>query len=371
LNPPAFVPRVVAWEITRQCNLNCLHCRAAAEDIEYSGELTTAECMTQVDELVKLHASTLILTGGEPLMRADAFDIAAYATSRGLRTVMAVNGTLMTPEVAERMKLAGISRISVSLDFPTAEDHDRFRGEPGAFVSSLAGIRVARNAGIEVQINTTITRLNVAYLDDMLTLALDLGAVAFHPFLLVPTGRGKAMADQELSGEDYERTLNWIYDRQRELQDRIFFKPTDAPHYLRVLRQRAACEDAPNLPGHGHPRNPHGSQGGLATLSRGCLAGIGFMFISHVGDVQGCGYLSVVAGNVRQQSLSTIWNESPLFNDLRRFDDLKGKCGLCEYRRVCGGCRARAYEATGDYMEEEPYCIYRPHRCREDSPSGR
>ena len=378
MNPPTFVPRVVAWEITRQCNLNCLHCRAAAEDIEYAGELTTVECLTQVDELVKLGTSTLILTGGEPLLRGDAFDIAAYATAHGLRTVMAVNGTLLTPEVAERMKASGINHISVSLDFPTAADHDRFRGEPGAFEGARAGIRTARAAGIGVQINTTITRLNVAYLDDMLALALEVGAVAFHPFLLVPTGRGAALADQELSAEDYERTLNWIYDRQRELEGRIFFKPTDAPHYLRVLRQRASCEDAPaDLHGHSHGRNPQGhlhsaagARDGLTTLSRGCLAGIGFMFISHVGDVQGCGYLSVMAGNVRRQPLSTIWRESPLFNDLRRFEDLKGKCGLCEFRRVCGGCRARAYEATGDYMEEEPYCIYQPRRCRDDASSA-
>jgi AdoMet-dependent heme synthase len=369
LNPTSFMPRVVAWEITRQCNLNCLHCRASAEDVEYSGELTTEECRTQVDELVKLGSPTLILTGGEPLMRADAFDIATYATSRGLRTVMAVNGTLLTPEIAGRMKESGITRISVSLDFPTAEGHDHFRGEPGAFAGALAGIRTAREAGIEVQINTTITRLNVAYLDDMLALALEMGAVAFHPFLLVPTGRGKAMVDQELSPEDYERTLNWIYDRQRELQGRIFFKPTDAPHYLRVLRQRASCEDAPSSHGHGG-HGAHGGPGGLSTLSRGCLAGIGFMFISHVGDVQGCGYLSVVAGNVRRQPLSTIWHESSLFNDLRQFDALKGKCGLCEYRRVCGGCRARAYEATGDYMAEEPYCVYQPRHCRDESDSS-
>jgi AdoMet-dependent heme synthase len=373
LNQASFIPRVVAWEITRQCNLNCLHCRASAEDIEYSGELTTEECRTQVDELVKLGTSTLILTGGEPLMRADAFDIATYATGRGLRTVMAVNGTLLTPAIAQRMKESGITHISISLDFPTAAGHDHFRGEPGAFEGALAGIRTARAAGIGVQINTTITRLNVAYLDDMLGLALDVGAVAFHPFLLVPTGRGKTMADQELSPEDYERTLHWIYDRQRELQSRIFFKPTDAPHYLRVVRQRASCEDVPiSTYSHREQGAPagHGGPGGLSTLSRGCLAGIGFMFISHVGDVQGCGYLSVVAGNVRRQPLSTIWHESTLFNHLRRFDDLKGKCGRCEYRHVCGGCRARAYEATGDYMAEEPYCVYQPRRDRADADVG-
>ena len=354
------MPRIVAWEITRRCNLSCMHCRADAECIEYAGELSTAECLVQVDELVKLGKPTLILTGGEPLMRPDVWDIAEYAIGQGLRTVMAVNGTLLTPEVAARMAATGITRISISLDFPTAPDHDRFRGEPGAFESAVQGIRNAQAAGVEFQMNTTITRLNVACLDDMLDLALELGAVAFHPFLLVPTGRGKEMADQELSPEDYEHTLNWIYDRQKALEGRIFFKPTDAPHYFRILRQRTACGDgAIRVAPGGHSGHPTG-HGSLSSLSRGCLAGIGFMFISHVGDVQGCGYLTVPAGNVREQPLSEIWHHSRLFHDLRQFDALTGKCGLCEFRRVCGGCRARAYEATGDYMAEEPYCVYQP-----------
>ena len=362
MSEPTFLPRVVAWEITRKCNLSCVHCRGAAECIEYEGELTTEECFRQVDELILLGKPTLILTGGEPLMRADVFEIAEYAIAQGLRVVMGVNGTMVTPEVARRMVEVGIARVSVSLDFPTAAEHDAFRGEPGAFAGAIRGLHNAREAGLEFQLNMTVTRRNVACLDDMLDLALELHAVAFHPFLLVPTGRGKDLADEELSAEEYERTLNWIYDRQKEMADRIFFKPTDAPHYFRVVRQRVACDGEMSHPSLASHRQSRGGHGGLSSMSRGCLAGVGFMFISHVGDVQGCGYLSVPAGNVREQPLSTIWHHSRLFNDLRRFDEVKGKCGRCEYRRICGGCRARAYEEYGDYMAEEPYCLYEPRQ---------
>ena len=360
-----FLPRVVAWEVTKKCNLACVHCRGASECLEYEGELTTAECFAQVDELAKLGKPIIILTGGEPLMRRDLFDIARYAIAQGLRVVIATNGTLLTPAIAQQMKETGIPRISVSLDFPTAAAHDDFRGQPGAFAGAVRGIRIATEAGVKFQMNTTITQLNVDCLEDLLNLALELGAEAFHPFFLVPTGRGKDLAALELTAEEYERALNWVCDRQKELAERIFFKPTDAPHYFRILRQRTACGDGAmhhSIAAHGL-RTAHG---GLSTLSRGCLAGVGFMFISNVGDVQGCGYLAVQAGNVREQPLSEIWHCSALFNDLRQFDALTGKCGLCEYRRVCGGCRARAYEASGDYMAEEPYCIYEPRRVREE-----
>ena len=175
--------------------------------------------------------------------------------------------------------------------------------------------------------------------------------MSFHPFLLVPTGRGRELAEQELDPDDYERTLNWLYDAQQT--SGLFFKPTDVPHYWRVMRQRARA-DGRKLEVHPH------SHGGMDTLSRGCLAGVGFCFVSHVGDVQPCGYFDMPAGNVREQPFADIWRGSPLFAELRDLDALKGKCGACEYKRVCGGCRARAYERTGDYLAEEPYCAYQP-----------
>ena len=201
-----------------------------------------------------------------------------------------------------------------------------------------------------MQINSTITKLNVHHLPALLKLSEDLGAVSFHPFMLVPTGRGKELEEQELPPDEYERALEWMYDAQQE--SALFIpKPTDVPALL--------ARHAPARQGSGPQarRAPH-SHGGMNTLSRGCLAGIGFCFISHRGDVQGCGYFDKVAGNVREQTFPEVWRDSPLFNELRDFDGLKGKCGACEFKKVCGGCRARAFEATGDYMAEEPYCAY-------------
>ena len=364
----ALQPRLqmVAWEITRTCNLFCAHCRAAAAHGPYPDELSTGECYRVIDAILEVGKPIIILSGGEPLMRDDILHIATYAVGRGLRVVMGTNGTLITEEIAARLKDIPISRLGVSLDFPVASFQDDFRGEAGAFEAAMAGIANARRAGIEVQINATLTRLNIAHLDALVALALEVGAVAFHPFLLVPTGRGKGLESVQLSPQEYERTLNWIYDRQRELGNRMFFKPTDAPHYMRVVNQRQKAVTGttalkePEVATRQNPAN---------NITRGCLAGTGFCFISHRGRVQGCGYLDVEAGNLREQPLRHIWAHSPLFNALRDLSNMKGKCGACEYLRVCGGCRARAYEATGDYLEAEPYCVYRPG-AREDTLAG-
>ena len=366
-----YLPKLIAWEVTRSCNLACRHCRASAEKGPYPGELTTEQGKALLDDIASFANPVLIMTGGDPLMRADIWELAEHGIKQaGLRVVMSPNGTLVTPEVARRMKDIGIPRISISIDFPTAELHDEFRGVQGAFEGAVRGVRTAIEAGVQVQINSTITKLNVQYLDDLLALSVELGAVAFHPFLLVPTGRGKELGPEELPPEDYERTLNWVYDRQKTSD--IFFKPTDAPHYHRIMRQRAK-EDGTDLAElkmhpHSHAMMAGGvgkaqGHGDMDSHSKGCLAGTGFCFISHVGRVQPCGYFDVEAGDVKKQRFSEIWRTSPLFQDLRDVSKLKGKCGICEYRRVCGGCRARAYEVSGDYLAEEPYCVYEPKRC--------
>jgi heme b synthase len=356
--------QVLAWEITRSCNLFCAHCRGSADASHYCDELTTKECFRLIDQILEVAKPILILTGGEPLVRKDVFEIADYAVGQGLRVVMGTNGTLVSEEAASHMKEIPVSRLGISLDFPVAKLQDDFRGQAGAFDACLAGIANARRAGVEVQINCTVTKLNVTYLDRLLSLALDVGAVAFHPFLLVPTGRGKGLESVELSPNEYEQTLNWIYDRQLELGQKIFFKPTDAPHYLRIVSQRrgtvpvtpvSSAKSTGSSVSHGHPTN---------ALTRGCLAGIGFCFISHLGKVKGCGYLDVEAGDIRKQTFNQIWSDSLLFQHLRDLSNIKGKCGVCEYKRICGGCRARAYESTGDYLEAEPYCIYEPVRAR-------
>jgi len=350
-----LTPRLhlVAWELTRSCNLFCAHCRGSATPDSYRDELTTEECFRLVDQILEVGRPIIILTGGEPLCRPDVLEIAQYMANKGLRVVMGTNGTLITEEMASQLKAVSISRLGISLDFPVAELQDNFRGQAGAFAAVMKGIANARRAGIEVQINSTITRLNVDYLDDLLTIALDVGAVAFHPFMLVPTGRGKGLESVELSPERYEQTLHWIYDKQVELGDKIFFKPTDVPHYLRVMKQRQKQDRRVKTEvatGH-NPAN---------TITRGCLAGIGFCFVSYQGKVKGCGYLDVEAGDIRKERFAQVWANSPLFRQLRDLSNLKGKCGVCEYKRICGGCRARAYEATSDYLEAEPYCIYEP-----------
>lgn len=341
-------PRLIAWEVTRKCNLACVHCRAAAENGPYEGELDTPAALKLLDEIAEVGSPIVILTGGEPLLRPDIFEIARHGTDKGLRMVMAPNGTLIHEDSARKMAAAGIKRISISLDGATKEKHDAFRGVDGAFDGALQGIAHAREAGIEFQINTTITKNNLAEIPKIMDLAVSLGAVAHHIFLLVPTGRGKYIVDQAIDAEEYEKTLNWFYDQREKTP--LQLKATCAPHYYRILRQRARAE------GKQVTFQTHG----LDAVTRGCLAGTGFCFISHTGIVQTCGFLHLECGDVTRASFGDIWKNSEIFNKLRNYKNLKGKCGICEYHRVCGGCRARAYEATGDYLAEEPLCSYQP-----------
>ena len=347
------MPRLIAWEVTRTCNLSCIHCRAASVDKPYSNEFTTEECFKLIDDVVTFASPIIILTGGEPLLRPDIFEIASYGSSKGLRMVMATNGLLIDKESCQQMKEAAIQRVSISLDGSTAKSHDQFRQVKGAFSGALRGIDLLKKASIEFQINTTITRENLHELPDIQKLAIRLGAAAHHIFLLVPTGRGKDFKDQEIAAADYEETLHWFYD-QREKVD-LHLKATCAPHYYRIMRERAK-EEGKKVTVKTH---------GMDAVSRGCLGGTAFLFISHVGQVQPCGYLEIDCGNVRQLSLEEIWRNSKVLKNLRNFEKYKGKCGVCEFRRVCGGCRARAFEATGDYLAEEPLCTYVPRAaCR-------
>ncbi len=342
--------RLVAWETTRRCNLNCKHCRAVAENHPYDNELSTQDSFKLLDQIREVGTPIIILTGGEPLLREDIFDIAAHGTKIGLRMVMAPNGTLITPKIAERLKESGIKRISVSLDGSTAKSHDDFRGLKNAFNDAIRGIEIAKAAGLEFQINTVITKTNLAEIPKILSLAESLGAVAHHIFLLVPTGRGKYIADSAIDATEYEETLNWFYDQRDKTS--LQLKATCAPHYYRILRQRAKA-DGKKVTFETH---------GLDAVTRGCLAGTGFCFISHVGRVQTCGFLDVTCGDITQQTFKDVWENSTVFNKLRDFSNLENKCGICEYTKVCGGCRARAYEATGNYLEEEPLCSYQPKK---------
>lgn len=342
--------RMVAWEVTRSCNLACMHCRASSLCGPYTGELTTKRGKELLDDIAAFSNPVVILTGGEPLLRPDIFELAAYGDGKGLRMVLATNATLVTGRIVEKMLDAGIKRVSVSIDGPDAAGHDAFRGVAGAFDGAMTGIQAIRKGGMEFQINTTITRANLTQIEDILGLALRLGAAAHHIFLLVPTGRGKDLADQAISPQDYEKTLNWFFEKS--LTCPIQLKATCAPHYHRIFHQRKREVPAVSI--------THGNAHPFQAMTRGCMGGSSFCFISHTGQVQPCGYLELDCGQVAQDSFSDIWNRSNIFRNLRDLRQLRGKCGRCEFMRVCGGCRARAHEVIGDYLAEEPFCVHEP-----------
>jgi radical SAM protein with 4Fe4S-binding SPASM domain len=316
-------------------------------------DLDYPEACGIIDEIAAYAPLILVLSGGEPLWRADVFDLAERARSRNLRVALATNGTLVTPGIAQRIRDTGIQRVSISLDGADRETHDSFRGHAGAFDGAVAGLRNLKEAGVSTQINTTISHRNASQLPEILKLALSLGVDAFHLFLLVPVGCGLTIAEQEsVQGEEAERILNWFYDRS--LDSGIEMKATCAPQYYRIARQRRAEMKrqglaTPEMPAHG-----------MNAMTRGCLAGSGVCFISHRGEVFPCGYLPVPAGDLRTQSFRDIWEKAEVFETLRDTGNLEGKCGLCEFKHVCLGCRARAYGMTGNYLGEEPFCIYQP-----------
>lgn len=340
--------RLVAWEITRKCNLNCVHCRAGSERGPYPGELSTAKCFEILEEIRDVGEPIVILTGGEPLLREDVFDLAQKGTELGLRMVMATNGTLLRPDIVERMMDTGIKRVSISIDGADEKQHDEFRKVPGAFRRALEGIRLLKAGGLEFQVNTTVTRHNIRNMEKILDLSVSLGAAAHHIFLLVPTGRAKHMVDQEIDALEYENVLHWFYEMREQVS--LHLKATCAPHYYRILRQEA----------HKKGEKVNFETYGLDGVTRGCLGGTSFSFISNQGIVQPCGYLELNCGNLKTAKFQTIWRNSKIFNQLRDFSAYKGKCGRCEYLRFCGGCRARAYEATGDFLAQEPLCAYQP-----------
>lgn len=343
-----YLPRLIAWEMTRSCILNCVHCRAAARYGPYPGELTTEECFRFLEDVVSFSNPIMIMTGGEPMMREDIFDIAAHGTKLGLRMVMSPCGMFVTEEKALRMKEVGIKRISLSIDGATAESHDKFRGVPGAFEGVIQATKVARKVGLEFQVNTTITKHNLHELPQILQLSIDLGAAAYHPFLLVPTGRAANMVEQEISPDDYEKTLTWFYEQRDKVP--VMFKPTCAPHYYRIFRQKEREK--------GHTVTP--KTHGFDAMTKGCMGGSTFAFVSHMGKVQICGFLETECGDIRKEPFSKIWDTSEVFLQMRDVDSYGGRCGYCEYRKICSGCRARAYAIHHDYLAEEPYCNYQP-----------
>jgi len=385
---PYPAPRLIFWETTAGCNLACIHCRRiTVADQLMPQDLTTAEAFDLIDQIASFGSPIFVLSGGEPLFRPDIFDIARHATDAGLIVALATNGTLIDANVARKIKESGVKRVSVSFDGADAPTHDIFRG-PGAFDAAMKGIGHLRDVGLPFQINTTVARHNAHQMPETLALAKEIGAVALHLFLLVPVGCGVEIApDQQILPDEYEAVLNWMYDA--EMEGGIELKATCAPHYFRIARQRQAEErrngivrERPssmhrqqhggNTATGGHPGGHPGSNGhgpgrhAMNAMTKGCLAGTGVTFVSHRGEVFPCGYLPVEAGHIRHQGFQDIWENSPLFAELRDVELLGGKCGVCEFKKLCSGCRARSFGMTGDYLAEEPFCTYEPHALRVD-----
>jgi radical SAM protein len=342
-------PFVIAWELTRACAYSCAHCRADAQPRRYPDELDTEQALAVVDDLASFEPKPiLVLTGGDPLMRRDVFAIAAHADRRGLRVALTPTATaLTTPARLVEARGAGVRRVAFSLDAADASLHDRFRGFSGSFERTMAGIEAASEAGLTLQINTTVCLLNAHVLERMAPMIAELGAVQWSVFFLVPTGRGKRLA--MLSPEGHERLIRWL---DRSAAGFPFdLKITAAPQHRRIALERGGAK----VSGAGFDFSD-----GLRRPAKGVNDGRGFMFISHRGEVMPSGFLPLSAGRVPEESAVRLYRRSPLFRELRDPAALRGKCRRCEYREVCGGSRARAFAVSGDHLASDPSCPYEP-----------
>ncbi len=348
-----FELKWLAWEITRRCNLKCVHCRSSSE-LEAKGhpDFSTEEGVRILDDISAFASPVVVLSGGEPLLRHDWHELASYGTQKGLRMCLATNGTLVTEEVCRKIKDTGIKMVSLSLDGSIASVHDDFRQQPGAFDAVVRAAGLFRQHDIGFLINSSFTRRNQQEIPKVYRLAKELGATAWYMFMIVPTGRGEDVMDELISAEDYEELLKWHYEMEKNEHD-MLVRPTCAPHYYRVKLQMAKAEGS---------RLEHRTLKFSTGGSKGCLAGQLISLINVDGDVLPCSYFPLAAGNIREKSLKEIWETSRLFQELRDFKSYKGSCGVCEYVNVCGGCRARAYAMSGDYMAEEPFCNYVPRK---------
>lgn len=349
-------PFTIAWEVTRACAFACVHCRADAQHRRDPRELSTEEGYALIDRFKAFGNPILIFTGGDPMMRPDLFELISYATEQGLRCSLTPTATaLPTKERLLKAKEAGIRRIALSLDAPSARVHDDFRQVEGSWERTMNILRNAQAAGLSAQVNTTVTKYNVDLLPEMVSFVEEVGAVQWSVFFLVPTGR--AQIEQMISAEEHERVFNWLYDLSNESSFDI--KATAAPMYRRVAIERRKADvaegEAVTFQGAGFQYDD-----GLHRPVKGVNDGKGFLFISHIGEIMPSGFLPLSVGTVRELDVVDAYRHDPVFKDLRDVNKLKGKCGVCEYREICGGQRGRAYGVTGDYMEVDPACLYEP-----------
>ncbi len=348
-----FVPLVVSWNVTRKCNLKCSHCYINAAQEELNGELSTEEAKRLIDQICEVSRPLLILSGGEPLLRKDIFELIRYGTEKGLRMGLGSNGSLLDGTAAKKLKDAGVKTASISLDSCNPTRHDEFRGVTGSWEKAVRAIKALKENGVLVQVNTTVTQHNYNEIDEIMALAEQLGVENFHLFFLVPTGRGVKIAD--ISPAMYETMIKTTFAKTSKHSLNI--RPSCAPQFMRIAKDM-------NLD--------------MRQWIRGCIAGLYYCRVYPNGDITPCPYLPIKLGNIREKSFSEIWFTSEVFKKLRDFEALKGKCGKCDYRSLCGGCRARAYGLSsdfldfcgdlhqpaelkgGDYLAEDPWCVYQP-----------
>ncbi len=336
---------IISWNITRRCNLRCSHCYLPAYEegetpaTTHSPELTTEEALKVIDQIAVVNPEAmLILSGGEPLLREDLYELAGYASSRGMMVVLGTNGLLIDDDVVCKLKQSGVTGVSISLDSVDPEIHDSMRSLPGSWKSAENAIKTCHQHGLAVQVNTTTTQNNYKEIPELIEFSKTLGAKVFSPFFLVCTGRGEEVTD--ITPEQYEEILSFVVESQGK-HDGIMIRTRCAPTFRRILYQK-------------NPDSP------LLKLDTGrCLAGIHYCRITPEGDVTPCPYMPLPAGNIKEQSFEDIWRNSAEFVSLRT-PSLKGKCGACEFQRICVGCRARAFAFHEDCMDEDPWCIYTP-----------
>jgi len=347
-----FVPLVMSWNVTRECNMKCAHCYINATEKKLDNELTTQEAKNLIDQICQVSNPLLVLSGGEPLLRKDIFELIRYGSQKGLKMGLGSNGSLIDELCAVKLKEAGIATVSISLDSNIPAQHDEFRGVPGAWKKAVQACKFLRKNGVLVQINTTLTQQNYSQIDAIMSLAESIGVENFHLFFLVPTGRGTKMTD--ISPRQYEEMITKTF--AKTANHTLNVRPSCAPQFMRIAKDMGLD---------------------MRQWIRGCIAGLYYCRIYPNGDVTPCPYLPIKLGNIRDQNFKDIWFNSKVFNNLRDHNSLKGKCGVCEFRSLCGGCRARAYglsndfidycgdlheptELRNDYLTEDPWCVYQP-----------
>jgi radical SAM protein with 4Fe4S-binding SPASM domain len=346
--------------------MNCIFCRAKAKSISYKNELTTKECFEFLDDVSKHFKPIMVLTGGDPMEREDLFQIAEYGSGLGLYISLTSCGHSYTEENLQRIKDAGILRVTISLNGAIKETHDEISGRDGSFNEVMRAFELLRKFDISFHVNTTVVQRNLKEVPLILELAKNVGASGFFPFFLVPVGRGSDAINQAVPVEEYEKLLSWIdeqrfkLDMQYEKEDysfltNFFLRPSCAPQFKRIVLQKKE-----------KLKNFQKKDSGFEDPFKGCGGGKTFTFITHKGKVQPCGMFEIECGDIREKPFSKIWEESIVFQELRDMDRYKGKCGKCRYLQICGGCRARPYIMAGDYLAEDPYCLYQPVKSSED-----